>query len=124
MQALAGHSLYRHNHAVRPLLQASAPLSYLPNDGLTGSNSESEGPLWEVATSHSTCLCSRITGKVPRVAQRHESRIPKVRGLLFQIVACSPLSPQTQLFLAGVAERQEAHQCQFAMLRQMPRIIK
>lgn len=34
-------------------------------NGLTESYSESEGPLWEVATSQTTCLCSRITGKVP-----------------------------------------------------------
>jgi hypothetical protein len=31
------------------------------DDGLTGSDSEPEGPLWKVATSQFTCLCSRIT---------------------------------------------------------------
>ena len=32
------------------------------HDGLTGSYSESEGRLWEVETSQSIFLCSRITG--------------------------------------------------------------
>jgi hypothetical protein len=31
------------------------------HDGLTIIHSESEGPLGELATSQSTCLCSRIT---------------------------------------------------------------
>jgi hypothetical protein len=34
------------------------------DDEQTGSYSESEGSLWEVATSLSTCLCSRVLGDV------------------------------------------------------------
>jgi hypothetical protein len=32
------------------------------DDGLTGSYPDSDGWLWKVATSQSTCLISRITG--------------------------------------------------------------
>jgi len=34
------------------------------DDGLTGGDSEPEGPLWEVATSQLTCLCSRVIGNL------------------------------------------------------------
>jgi hypothetical protein len=38
--------------------------TFLADDGQTGSYSESEGSLWEVATSLSTCLCSRVLGNL------------------------------------------------------------
>jgi hypothetical protein len=37
------------------------------DDGQTGSYSESEGSLWEVATTLSTCLCSRVLGNVKSI---------------------------------------------------------
>ena len=39
-------------------------MSFRVTNGLTGSYRDSDGWLWEVATSQSTCLCSRVTGNV------------------------------------------------------------
>src|SRR6516162_4660432 len=46
------------------------PSPFLVDDGQTGSYSESDGSLWEVATSLSTCLCSGVLGKVTRQERR------------------------------------------------------
>ena len=37
------------------------------DDGQTGSYSELEGSLWEVATSLSTCLCRRVLGNLKSI---------------------------------------------------------